>query len=251
MRLSIALMSVALLATFTLPAFADDDNIIDLPPAGHTIINLSVTERTKLAQDTLNATLNYQLDGASANEIQDKINKATAAAVAEAKKVSSVKTTTGSYYVYEYQDQSTIDPKTGQPFTAKKLWRGQQSISLESENSAALLDLAGKIQSMGFTMQGLNYSLSPEKADGVRDNLMQKALTQLGAKAKIAATALGKSSYDVIDVSVDGAMPYNPPVAYRSMAKMEMAADAVAAPVAEAGESEVTLTVNARVLLKP
>lgn len=252
MRLRSTLLSAALMAAFAVPAFADDDNVISLPPAGHTIVNLSVTERTKMAQDTLSATLNYQLDGAAANEIQDKINKAMTQAIAEAKKVTTVKTTTGSYYVYEYQDASTVDPRTGQPFTTKKLWRGQQSLTLESENSAALLELAGKIQTLGFTMQGLNYSLSPEKADTVRDTLMQKALKQLGSKAKLAADALGKSSYDIIDVNIDGAMPIQP-MMYRSMAKMEMAgaADAVSAPVAEAGEADVTMTINARVLLKP
>jgi len=252
MRLRDALLSAAMLTAFAVPAFADD-GLIDLPPAGTTLVNLSVTERTKMTQDTLSTTLNYQLDGASANDIQDKINKAMTQALAEAKKVADVKTTTGSYYVYEYQDQSTVDPKTGQPFTTKKVWRGQQSISLESEKSTALLDLAGKIQAMGFTMQGLNYSLSPEKADTVRDTLMEKGLKSLSAKAKLAATALGKGNYDIIDVNVDGGSP-NYPVMYRSMAKMEMAgapAADMAAPVAEAGETDVTMTINARVLLKP
>jgi len=248
----IALLSAVLLSAIAFPAFADDDNIIALPPEGTTIINLSVTERVKLPQDTLNATLNYQLDGASANEVQDKINKAVAESVAEAKKVPTVKTTTGSYYVYQFEE-SSVDPQTGKNLPNKKLWRGQQSIQLESENSAALLDLAGKIQSRGFTMQGLNYSLSQEKTDAAKDSLMERALKQLGAKSKIAATALGKGKYDIIDVNVDNTYTPQPPVMYARMAKMEMAADAagVAAPTAEAGESEVTMTVTARVLLKP
>ena len=82
---------------------------------------------------------------------------------------------------------------------------------------------------------------------------MERALKQLGTKSKIAATALGKGNYDIIDVNVDNSYTPQPPVMYARMAKMEMAADAagVAAPTAEAGESEVTMTVNARVLLKP
>ena len=253
-RAALTIFSAMMMATFantgTLRA---EDNVIALPPAGHTIVNLSVTERTKLEQDTLSGTLNYQLDGASASEIQDKINKAVTEALAEAKKATDVKTTTGSYYVYEFNDQSTIDPRTGRPFENRKTWRGQQSISLESKDSAALLELAGKIQTLGFTMQGLNYSLSPEKADTVRDSLMEKGLKSLGARAKLAADALGKNGFDIIDVNIDGSeRPY--PVMYRNMAKMEMAAasaDSMAAPVAEAGETDVTMTLNARILLKP
>lgn len=254
-RAALAMLSALMMAGYTgaKPARADD-NIIALPPAGHTIINLSVTERTKLEQDTLSATLNYQLNGPSASEVQDKINKAVTEAIAKAKLVNDVKTTTGSYYVYEYNDNATIDPRTGQPFENKKTWRGQQSITLETQNAAALLELAGAIQSLGFTMQGLTYSLSPEKADTVRDDLMSKGLKALGARAKLAADALGKGSFDIIDVNIDGAeRPY--PVMYRNMAKMELAtmasADAMSAPIAEAGETDVTMTINARILLKP
>lgn len=251
-------MRTALLAVFAYvliaaPAFADDDNIIAMPPKGHTIINLNVTERTELMQDTLSANLQYELDGGSANEIQDHINKAMTQALEEAKKVTGVKVTTGSYYVYAYDQNQTVDPRTGQPISTNKKWRGQQSIQLESKDSTKLLELAGKIQAMGFTMQGLNYFLSQEKSESVRDELMQKALTALGGKAKLAATALGKGGYDIIEVNIDGAMPPMPPM-YKTMARMEMAgaaADSVAAPVAMAGESEVTLTVTARVLLKP
>lgn len=233
------------------PAIADDDTIA-LPPAGTTIVNLSVTERTKLTQDTLNASLRYELDGGSANEIQDKINKAIADAVTESKKYSDVKTTTGGYYVYAYDQNQTIDPRTGQPISTTKKWRGTQTIDLESKNSTQLLELAGKIQTLGFIMNGLTYSLSPEKAETVRDDLMQKALRNLGAKAKIAQSALGKGNYDIIDVNIDGSAPPVYPM-YKTMARMEMAqaASDVQAPTAEAGESEVTMTVNARVLLKP
>jgi predicted secreted protein len=250
-------MRLALLATISLIAFAPvvaaNDGIIALPPAGHTIVNLSVNEDVKLAQDTLSASLRYELDGASANEIQDKINKAIADAVADSKVYPDVKTTTGSYYVYAYDEQQIIDPRTGKPMPSTKKWRATQTIELESQNSTKLLEFAGKIQTKGFVMNGLNYSLSQKKSESVQDDLMKKALASLNAKAKIAATALGKSSYDIIDVNINGsAPPVYPVYARASMMKMEAAsADMVAAPVAEAGEASVTMNVTARVLLKP
>lgn len=246
-----ALLSLLLVLGLSLPAHAEQE-VIALPPAGHSILNITVTEQMKLAQDTLSASLRYELDGGSANEIQDRINKAVAEAVGEAKAYSSVKATTGSYYVYVYDEGQIIDPRTGQPVSSSKKWRGTQTIELESEDSSKLLELAGKIQTKGFIMNGMNYSLSREKSEGVQDELMQKALKQLGAKAKIAATALGKSGYDVIDININGSSPPVYPVYGRAkmMAMAEGVAD-VSTPVAEAGESEVSLSVTARVLLKP
>jgi predicted secreted protein len=247
----IALLSTLLAISLAFPAHAEQD-VIALPPAGHSILNLTVTEQMKLAQDTLSASLRYELDGGSANEIQDRINKAVAEAVAESKAYTGVKTTTGSYYVYVYDEGQIIDPRTGQAVSSSKKWRGTQTIELESEDSAKLLELAGKIQTKGFIMNGMNYSLSREKSESVQDELMQKALKQLGAKAKIAATALGKSGYDVIDININGSSPPVYPIYARaSMMAMEKGVADVATPVAEAGESEVSLSLTARVLLKP
>lgn len=245
------LLSLLLALGLVAPAHAEQD-VIALPPAGHSILNITVTEQMKLQQDKLSASLRYELDGGSANEIQDRINKAVAEAVAEAKAYSTVKTTTGSYYVYVYDEGQIIDPRTGQPMSTNKKWRGTQTIELESGDSSKLLELAGKIQTKGFIMNGMNYSLSREKSESVQDELMQKALKQLGAKAKIAATALGKGSYDVIDININGSAPPMYPVYARaSMMAMEKGVADVAAPVAEAGESEVSLSITARVLLKP
>lgn len=247
----IALLSTLLALGLAFPAHAEPETIA-LPPTGHSIMNITVTEQMKLAQDTLSASLRYELDGGSANEIQDRINKAVAEAVTEAKAYSDVKTTTGSYYVYVYDEGQVIDPRTGQPMSSTKKWRGTQTIDLESSNSTKLLELAGKIQTKGFIMNGMNYSLSREKSESVQDELMQKALKQLGAKAKIAATALGKGGYDIIDVNINGsAPPIYPVYARASMMAMEKGVADVATPVAAAGESEVSMSVTARVLLKP
>lgn len=244
------LLSALFLAFLTLPAAAQE--VVPLPPPGHVILNLSVNEDTKLEQDTLSATLRYEVDGSAANDIQDRINKTVAEALGAAKAYTSVTTTTGGYYVYAYDEARVVDPRTGQAASAGKRWRGTQTVELESKDSTKLLELAGKIQSMGFVMGGLGYSLSPEKAESVQDELMQKALKALGDKAALAAKALGKSGYEMIDVNVNGSAPPAYPVYARgAMMKMESMAADVAAPVAQAGEASVSMNVSARVLLKP
>jgi predicted secreted protein len=132
-----------------------------------------------------------------------------------------------------------------------RVWQGQQTVQLESKDSAALLDLAGKLQGAGFAVSGLNWSLSPERAESVRDELLVKALGNLKAKAALVARTLGKSGYELTDINVDGA-PQPVPMYRAVRMEMAMAADgAVAAPVAEAGETEVVVGVSARALLKP
>jgi len=251
MRLAV-LTSLALL-TFAAPALAQETSPFPKVEPGQTLITLTATEQTKLKQDTVTASLKYELDGPSANEIQDKINKAMTQAVQLAKGVDAVKVSTGSYYVYIVQDDGTIDPRTGRPFETKKTWRGMQSMTLESKDAGKLLDLVGKIQTLGLTMENLNYSLSPDVADSARDDLLNRALGKIQSRAALAAKTLGKGNYDIQEISVDGAsQPYPQPRVYMMKAEAGMAAAAdVAAPVAEAGEDDVSMTVTARVLLKP
>lgn len=249
----ITLLAAILALSFAAPALAEDTNPLALPPAGHAILNLSVTEQTKLTQDTLNASLRYELDGTSANDVQDRINKAVAEAVAISKNFPEVKTSTGGYHVYVYDQHDTIDPRTGEPVVTSKKWRGTQTLQLEGTNSAKFLELTGKIQGLGFIMNGLTYTLSREKSEAVQDELLQKALASLNAKAKVAASALGKGGFDIIDINVNGASQPVYPVYGKRMMAMDAVAMApdVSAPTAEAGESTVSLSVNARVLLKP
>lgn len=236
-----ALLAIAALMTVT-PFAAQADDGLNLPPEGHTLLNLSASERMTLPQDLLIASLRIEAKSADTSKVQNDINTAMEKALAEAKKVKDVKVSTGSYHVYEQH----VDQRT-------KVWHGQQTITLESKDSAAILKLSGEIQKMGFVMNGLNYTLSPEKAESVRDELMVKALEKLQKKAEMVAKALGKSAYELTDVNVDGGSPVMP--MYKAMAmRADMAGGAemaMAAPVAEPGETDVTLSVSARALLKP
>lgn len=239
MRL-LPLFMFVMMTLVSFAAFADSDGL-HLPPEGHTLLNLSASERQTLPQDLLMASLRIEVDSADPVKVQNDINQAMEKALAEAKGVTAVKASTGGYNVYKYNpDQRT------------SVWRGTQTIELESKDAAALLKLVGEIQKSNFVMNGLNYTLSPEKAESVRDELMTKALQKLQEKAALVAKTLGKSGYELTDVSIDGGGPVMP--MYKTMAmrgNMEGAAMDMAAPVAEPGEADVSLSVSARVLLKP
>jgi predicted secreted protein len=242
-HLAAALPGLAAAAAFALAALpaplrADDDGL-RLPPEGHTLLNFSATERLSLPQDLLTAALRIESRSADPRKVQADINAAMDKALATAKKVAGVKVTTGGYHVYEQRLERGV-----------RLWQGQQGLQLESKNAAAVLELAGQLQASGFAMSGLSYSLSPERAESVRDELMVKALGALKAKAALVARSLGKSGYELVDVNLGGDAAPMEMYRARPMA-MAVAADASPPPVAEPGETDVAVTVSARALLKP
>ncbi len=244
-------IAACLLLVSLSPALADERADLGLPPEGHTLVNLSATENKVLKQDLLVATMRIEVSDLKPAVVQQKINETMAKALAAAKKYDTLKVETGSYSLYEYQDP-IVDEKTGEVKGHKKEWRGQQMMTIQSMDGESVLKATGEIQELGFVMNDLQYTLAPETAEKERDALVILALKKLKVKAADVAKALDKSGYELADVTVDNAPP--PPVMpYARAMKMEMAADAagMAPPSAAAGETTVSLTVNARVLLKP
>lgn len=254
MRIARSLFALSLLALPLMATSASaQDNGLNLPPEGTTLINLSATEKRTMPQDLLIASLRIEVDDKNdPAAVQKKINEAMKKALELAKKETSFKVSTGTYSVYKYENPIIVNTKTGEQKT-EPVWRGSQTIDIESKDSAKLLEVVGKIQGFGFAMNNLAYTLSPEVADKVRDELMVQALKKLTAKADIVAKTLGKTKADLIDVNVDTGGPVAP--MYKAMMArgeaMAMSADAMPAPVAEAGETDVSLTVSARALIKP
>lgn len=225
---------------------------LDLPPDGSTIINFSATEKRTMPQDLLIASLRIEVeDKTDPATVQKKINEAMSKALELAKKESVFKVSTGAYSVYKYDQPIIVNQKTGETKN-DAVWKGSQTLDIESKDATKLLDTVGKIQGMGFAMNNLAYTLSPEVVDKVRDELMVSALKKLQAKAEVVAKTLGKSNVDLVDVNVDIGGPVMP--MYKTMmAREAMAMDAaapMAPPVAEAGETDVSLTVSARALIK-
>jgi predicted secreted protein len=232
-------------------AKAQNNNGLNLPPEGQTLINLSVTETRSVPQDLLIASLRIEIEDETPMAIQKKINEAMTQALDLAKPNKDIKTSTGSYSVYKNEIPIRVNPTTGvQEY--KTTWRGSQTITMESKKSDALLDLTGKIQGLGFAMNDLSYTISPATLENVRDELVVEALKKLQSRAGVIAKTLGKANYDLIDVNVDTGGQIMP-MMKTMVARAEVAMDSAAmpAPVAQAGESEVSLSVSARALIKP
>jgi predicted secreted protein len=233
------------LLCLTIPASAQDYEGLLKLPEGATLMNVSATERTEVKQDLLTATLRYEFEDANTTDVQNKINETMASALNEAKKVSTISASTLGYSIYQYdlnQGKANLAPRI--------VWRGEQSMQIKSTDNEAVLKLAGELQKMGLLMNGLGFSVSTTLRDETQSALLEKALARLTAKAERAGKALGKTKIEMLQVTVgqDGGHYAAQPMMMRSM-EMDGGAK-MAAPVAEAGESEITLSVDAVALLK-
>lgn len=250
----VILSTVCVLALLTAPVvMADDEKHEVKQEVAGTFVTLTASDQKKVEQDLLVANLRIEQDNKDSRTLQDTINKAMQKAVELAKAEPSIKVSTGNYYVYSYDPNPSPTPLSATEQQKRMIWKGSQTIDLQSKDSAKLLDLVGKVQDAGFAMNGLNYTLSPELAEAQKDELLVGALNKIKTKAELVSKTLGKSGYDIVEVNIDGSyMPQPQPVMMMARsAKAEMVGDAMSAPVAAPSETDVSLSVSARILLKP
>jgi predicted secreted protein len=246
------LLSAVLAFVMPAAAMAQDTGkgIFDLP-AGQTVINISTTERIDVDQDLLVARLRFEGENKDPRALQDQINGMMKKAVEAAKAKPDVKVATQQYYVYP------VDPiESPQSSTPKKkeerVWRGSQELEIKSAKADDILELTGTMQDMGLVVSTLGYTLSPDKANDTQESLMESALEKLTAKAARAAKALGKANAELLEVNVDNGGYYPQPVMMNAMAAdSSVRMEKMAAPVAAPGQTEITMTVSAKALLKP
>jgi len=164
---------------------------------------------------------------------------APAALVADISAPPGVTVASGGYSVYP-------ERSPGKP----TLWHGQQTLNLESDAAADLLQLVGDLQSQGLNTQGLTFEVKDETLRQAQDGLTADALTQLRARADSVAADLNMSVQQIRDITVGnaegGARPPMPMFTARAAG-----ISAAPTPVAEPGDAEVSVTVQAEVWLSP
>lgn len=213
---------------------------------GQLVLNLSATEQQDVAQDTLNASLMFSTQGRDKTAIQNEVNAAMRKALDILEDADGIEYNTSQYQVYVFDPAQPSRRDVSNP-----TWRAQQEVQMHSLDSAALLEVIGQLQDSGLVVTSLYYSLSAAKYEEVAGTLMLAALKKLQARANTAADALSMSEAKLVEVSLDG----SPNFAFKerfNVATMATAADAaIAPPVADPGETQVSLTVSARAVLSP
>jgi len=209
-------------------ARADDDTYYDR-------VSFSVSATRDVPSDTVVATLYVQIEGRDQSQLADEVNRTMRWAMDRAERVPEVKAETLGY--------STTPVYQNQRITG---WRARQTLELTSRTPEALTSLVGDLQER-LAVGGIGYEVSREVREATEDELIEQALTRLSERASRIAAALGRRDYRIVDIQIgsDGYRP--PPPVYRSEARM-MAQD-VAAPVVEAGEQSLGVSISATVEL--
>ncbi|MDT8427629.1 MAG: SIMPL domain-containing protein [Pseudomonadales bacterium] len=235
----VCLVSILLGLSFSLASSAWAQNI-NLLPEGQTLLSLTVTERVQVPQDTLQASLRIEVEDRDPQQVQNSINTSMEQALARVRDREGIEVSTGTYSVY----QSGRGNVGGRPDIR---WRGAQTLTLESGDSAQVLALVADLQAMGLVMNQLHWFLSQDAADAARNSLLESALLRAREQAERAAQALGKSGVELAVVEIDTPMSATSPVMMRAMAAdaMEMST-----PSAEAGTSEVSLSVKVQAVAR-
>ena len=208
-----------------------------------TVLNISATEFIEVPEDLLVANLHYEFEAITAKELQNQINATMTKALEKAKMLKDVKVATQQYSVYKYEYVANKNDER------KTKWRGSQGVIISGKTDD-ILKLTGELQEIGLAVDGLSYTISNDKREEVRDSLMELAVEKLMKKSKRVAKALGKDVIKVLSINVDAdtSRPY--PVIQYAMRIGAVAKDEMNSPVAEPGQSQISMTVSAAILIK-
>jgi predicted secreted protein len=207
------------------------------PDLDYTILHLSESADRAIRRDRMRAQLRVEATGANAKQVQADINRRMASALDKVKAVSGIKPETGGYSVYE-ERQPNVPIR----------WRGSQGLTLLDRDFAELLAVVGDLQNDGLAVSALAFELAPETARAAQDELTSEALKRLGERAERIAADLHLSFLSYRDVRV-GNVGCDRPIPIRAMTMA--AAAAGPAPVAEAGDATVQISVDADIVLGP
>lgn len=219
-------------------AFADEDK----RKGAH--LNVSASESVEVEEDLLIVNLRFETEGKNSQEVQKEINEKMTNALAEVKKHKKIRASTEHYSVYKYS------PRVKKGEKRRTIWKGSQSMQLKSKDSTEILKTTGILQSMGLAVNGLSYVVSPELREETRDSLMEKSVEKLLNKAKRVAKVLGKDDIEVININVDSNNYYPSPMPMRASGLSMKSMDAESVPVASPGQSRISTTVSATILIK-
>lgn len=240
-----ALVAAALPMTAQV-ARADDD----------TAVQLRAEARRMVQQDRVTATLAVEASGKDAAAVQAEINGKMQQAKTMYDQEGSVKVSTGGYNVYKDYPREPEPKKDGTPgWTPEEreknaFWRGSQELVLDGMKQDSMLAMIGDLQKQGFAVRNLNFYMSRELQDKTKDSLMVEALGNIKARAENIKTALGMKKIHYARIDVDNAGPIQPMPMMAKAMRSEAFDASGAAPVGEAGETEVVLNVTAEVKLK-
>ncbi len=217
-------IALCCLSFFLVPVVAHE-----VQPEG--LVNLQATASLEVETDTMQAIIAVEAENHDPGILAQQINEKMAWALDLTKKYNDVKVKGGQYTSHQIYNKRIF-----------KAWRGRQTITLESKNSAALGELIGKLQKK-LLVKSLNYHVSKEKLDGINKRLIKQAIENFKEQALVITKEFGKNKYVLHHINVNQNNPQRP-IYY---AKSRMTADSTMIETAPANLQQNTSNIQVNI----
>lgn len=215
------------------------------PQQNATMLHLDQSAEASVPRDRITVDLRVEAAGGDQSRVQADVNRRMAAALVEARHVDSVDATTGDYRTY----QQTVGPAPAGG-RAPSQWHALQDLNLVSQDFAAAVALAGRLQGEGLVVGDMRFDVAPPTLRSWQTALTDEALRELTKRAGAIAGTLGMRVDRIETLSVGNATqrgggPHPMPMAARG------AGPEPAPPAIAAGLAPISVTVSAEIALIP
>jgi len=232
--IALSLMFISLLSIT--PARANDA----APPDKGTIVSVSATASTQLANDE--AVLDYRIEasGPNAKSLQHQVNTIAGRAHKALAAFPELKqqTTGRSLQVMNHYDK-TLGRQV------RDGWRLVQSEQVTGSDVQAVVGWVEEIEKAGAYMERLSFTVSEKSSRATADTLRMQAIRSFRTKATAMADALGATSFRIVSLHSD---ERRPPAPMQQRGVMALSATE-SAPSMNSGESRLSVTVSGEILL--
>jgi len=226
-KLLLAALSLSFLLT---PAFADNNQ-------ANGIVNLQASASITVDTDIMLATLAVEAENYDPALLAKTINKKMAWAITTSKAFNSIKVKGGQYSSHQIYNKRVF-----------KAWRGTQSITLQSKNSADLGKLIGLLQEQ-LLVKSIRYQVSKEKLAQSNETLLKQAITNFKKKATLISQQFEKDGYILRTININSNNS-RPPVFYAKSRMMNSTAMSEAAPAnLQQNTSVIQVNINGSIQL--
>ena len=213
-------------------------------PPPQNVVSLSASASAQVAQDWLTVVLSTTREGGEPVALQAQLKQALDTALAEARRAAAgrepqaLEVQTGGF---------ALNPRYGRDGRMSG-WAGRAELVLQGRDTAAIAQLAGRIQTL--TVASTGFSLSREAREKVESQVAAEAIARFRARADEVGKAFGFGNWALREVNVQTESPVGQPMP-RMRLTAAMAAPAEEALPVEAGKATVSVTVAGSITLSP
>jgi predicted secreted protein len=205
-------------------------------------VSLAAAASLQVPQDWLTVVLATTREGNDAAALQAQLKLALDTALAEARRAArgtapqDLEVQTGGF---------SLNPRYGRDGRMSG-WSGRAELQLQGRDTAAIAQLAGRIQTL--TVASTGFSLSREAREKVESQVVAEAIGRFRARADEVSRQFGFAGWTLREVNVQTELPMGQPQPRMRVASA-MAATADEALPVEAGKATVSVTVAGSVAL--